>query len=97
MAEKKPATTDGDDAPAKKGGKKKLILIVVGLLVVGAAAYTLVLKPKSDPKKEKPVAGEVIALEPRQVNLEGGHYLKLGLALQGTAEAATNHAKPEEH
>ena len=83
MAKKKPAK--GEDA-AEGGGKKKLIIIVVGLLVVGAAAYFLVLKPKPH-KKEKPVAGEVVALEPRQVNLEGGHYLKLGLALQGTADA----------
>jgi flagellar FliL protein len=83
MATKKPAK--GEDA-AGGGGKKKLIILVVGLLVVGAAAYFLVLKPKS-PKKEKPVAGEVVVLEPRQVNLEGGHYLKLGLALQGTTKA----------
>ena len=84
---KKPAkaTSESEDAPG--GGKKKLVLVVVALLAVGAAAYFFVLKPKPDPKKEKPVAGEVIALEPRQVNLEGGHYLKLGLALQGTAEA----------
>ena len=84
---KKPAkaTSEGEEAPG--GSKKKLILIVVALLVVGGAAYVFVLKPKADPKKEKPVAGEVIALEPRQVNLEGGHYLKLGLALQGTADA----------
>jgi flagellar FliL protein len=84
---KKPAKakSDGDDAPG--GGRKKLVVIVVALLAVGAAAYFFVLKPKPDGKKEKPVAGEVIALEPRQVNLEGGHYLKLGLALQGTAEA----------
>jgi flagellar FliL protein len=84
---KKPAkaTPEGEDAPG--GGKKKLVLVVVALLAVGAAAYFFVLKPKPDAKKEKPVAGEVIALEPRQVNLEGGHYLKLGLALQGTADA----------
>jgi flagellar FliL protein len=86
MAKKKPAAKaeGGEEAG---GGKKKLILLVVGLLVIGAAAYWFVLKPKPDPKKEKPVAGEVISLEPRQVNLEGGHYLKLGLALQGTADA----------
>jgi len=84
---KKPAkaTPEGEEAP--KGGKKKLVLVVVALVAVGAAAYLFGLKPKPDGKKEKPVAGEVVALEPRQVNLEGGHYLKLGLALQGTADA----------
>ncbi len=86
---KKPAKakTDGDNA-SEGGGKKKLIMIVVGLLVVGAAAYWFVLKPEPEAKKEKPVAGEVVALEPRQLNLEGGHYLKLGLALQGTDSVA---------
>ncbi len=85
---KKPAkaTPEGEDAP--KAGKKKLIMIVVGLLVVGVAAYWFVLKPEPKAKKEKPVAGEVVALEPRQLNLEGGHYLKLGLALQGTDSVA---------
>jgi flagellar FliL protein len=83
MAKKKPAK--GEDA-AEGGGKKKLIIIVVALLVVGAAAYHFVLAPKPK-KKEKPVAGAVVALEPRQVNLQGGHYLKLGLALQGTTKA----------
>ena len=82
MAKKKPAATAEGEAAA--GGKKKLIIIVVALLVAGAAAYWFVLKPDSGAKKEKPVAGEVVALEPRQLNLEGGHYLKLGLALQGT-------------
>ena len=87
MATKKPATkAEGEDA-APGGGKKKLIIVVVGLLVAGAAAYFLVLKPAPE-GKEKPVAGEVVALEPRQLNLEGGHYLKLGLALQGTDSVA---------
>ncbi len=88
MAKKKPAAkAEGEDAPTG-GGKKKLVVIVVGLLVVGVAAYWFVLKPDSGKKKEKPVAGEVVALEPRQLNLEGGHYLKLGLALQGTDSVA---------
>jgi flagellar protein FliL len=85
---KKPAKAGSDaDAAPKGGGKKKLVIIVVALLAVGGAAYFFLLKPDSG-KKEKPVAGEVVALEPRQLNLEGGHYLKLGLALQGTDSVA---------
>jgi flagellar FliL protein len=83
---KKPAKATPEGEEASGGGKKKLVLVVVALLAVGAAAYFFVLKPKPD-GKEKPVEGEVIALEPRQVNLEGPHYLKFGLTLQGTADA----------
>ena len=88
MAKNKPAaTTDGGQA-ATGGDKKKLIMNVVVLLVIGGAGYFSVLKPKPDAKKEKPVAGDAVALEARQLNLEGGHYLKLGLALQGTDSVA---------
>lgn len=79
------AAEKGEDAPPK--GKKKLLMIVALVLVVGLAAYWFVLKPKPAAAKEKPEPGEVVALEPRQVNLAGGHYLKIGIALQLTAKA----------
>lgn len=76
-------------APAeeeKSGGKKKIVMILVLLLVVGGAGYWFFLKPK--PKgADKPVPGEVLRLDPIQVNLSGGHYLKIGIALQLTAKA----------
>ncbi len=78
------------EAPAeeKKGGKKKLIMIVVLALVVGGAGYWFFLKPKpAASEKPKPEAGIVVPLEPIQVNLEGGHYLKIGIALQLTKAA----------
>ena len=75
-------------APEKKS-KKKLIMIV-GVLAVAAAAYFLVLKPKqASAEPEEPVAGEVVAMEPIQVNLAEGHYLSIGIALQLT-DAATH-------
>jgi flagellar FliL protein len=52
---------------------------------IGGAAYWFVLKPKPEPKPEP---GEVVALEPIQINLEGGHYLKIGVALQLTTTVA---------
>ncbi|MCF6378229.1 flagellar basal body-associated FliL family protein [Nocardioides KLBMP 9356] len=78
----KPAA-GADEVPAK-GGKKKLVLIVVVLLVAGAAGWFFFLKP-SGPKEPEP--GEVLTLEPIQVNLADGHYLRIGLALQLTADA----------
>jgi flagellar FliL protein len=79
-----PAAAKGAEEPAKGGGKKKLIVILVAVLAIGGAAYWFVLKPKPEPKPEP---GEVVSLEPIQINLEGGHYLKIGIALQLTTTA----------
>lgn len=70
---------------AKGGKKKKLMIIVVALLVAGAAGWWFFLKPSGAPAE--PVAGEVVTLEAIQVNLAGGRYLRIGVALQLTAEA----------
>ncbi|MGI5169914.1 flagellar basal body-associated FliL family protein [Spirillospora sp. CA-253888] len=86
------AAPDGDkaaedgDKPAKK--KKKLIIIggAVGLLVLAAAAYFLLFSGGGGEKAE-PKPGPVVALESITINLQDGHYLKLKLALQATAEA----------
>lgn len=68
------------DAPAKPGGgKKKLLILLVALLLLGGAGYWFFLKPAGD---TEPVHGEVVALEPVQVNLTDGHYLSVGIALQ---------------
>ena len=73
------------EATKKGGGKKKVILLLVAMLVVGGGAYWFLLKPAE--AKEAPKPGEVVSLEPIQVNLAAGHYLKIGIALQLTAEA----------
>jgi flagellar FliL protein len=71
------------DAPAK-GGKKKLIMIVAVVLLVGGGAGFFFLKGGSEPAKDaKPIPGEVVPFEDAQtINLAGGHYLKLHMALQ---------------
>ena len=66
-------------------GRRKVMIVLVVLLVVGGAAYWFFLKPAE--AKTAPEPGEVVQLEPIQVNLAGGHYLKIGIALQLTAEA----------
>ncbi|WP_232681084.1 flagellar basal body-associated protein FliL [Nocardioides sp. R-C-SC26] len=71
-------------APEKPGGKKKLIMIVAIIAIVGGGAYWFVLKPKPEPGE--PVPGEVVPLDAIQVNLAGGHYLRLGLGLQLVAD-----------
>jgi flagellar FliL protein len=69
----------------KGGGKlKKILILVVLLAVVGGAVWFFFLKPKP---VEVPKPGEVVALEPIQINLAGGHYLRIGVALQLTDKA----------
>jgi flagellar protein FliL len=63
-----------------KAGKKKLIAIVLVLVAaLGGAGWFFFLKPGGE---EAPKPGAVAPLDPIQVNLAGGHYLRLGLALQ---------------
>ena len=80
------------EEPKKKGGKGKLIVMVVPVLLLAVAAvYFFVLKPdKADaaPKAlPDPKPGAVVQLDPITVNLAGGHFLKLSMALQPTAAA----------
>jgi flagellar FliL protein len=63
--------------------KRRILLIRLSLLVVAAGAFWFLLRPESPKEPEK---GEVAALEPIQINLSNGHYLRLALALQLSAD-----------
>lgn len=80
------AAADGSEAPAAKKSKKKLIMMLVPVLLVGGGGYFFMTKKSSGPEPP-PKPGAVVTMEPITVNLEGGHFLKLGLALQATALA----------
>lgn len=71
-------------AAAPKGKGKTIIIAVVVLAIAAGAAYWFLLRPKGE---AEPKPGEVVALEPIQVNLASGHYLRLGMALQMTEGA----------
>ena len=79
-----PAPPDADAAPEKRG-KRKLLVILVAVLALGGGGYWFVLKPKP---AGPPKPGEVVKLDPIQVNLAGSHYLRVGIALQ-LVEGAT--------
>lgn len=79
-------TDPAAEAPAK-GKRRKLILIILAVVVIAAAgAWFFVLKPKGD---GAPQPGAVLTLDEKQINLAGGHYLRLGLALQLTKDAGS--------
>lgn len=86
-----PAT---EETPPKRRRRTRPIvvaLVVAALAVAGVAAYLLLTaraaeaQPQSAPA---PVPGNVLTVETVSVNLAGGHYLRLGMALQLTADVA---------
>ena len=87
--EKTPTEGDGEE---KGGGKKKLLLIVAVLVVAAAgAAYFFLFAGSGEAEAEAPEPGEVVVLDPIAVNLAGGGYLKIGITLQLTVDAASGH------
>jgi flagellar FliL protein len=88
-----PATAAGaagaDEAAPAKSKKKLFLLVGVVLVLAGAAAWFFLLRPSGGEAKEpERVPGEVVALEPISINLADGHYLRVGIALQGVEGAA---------
>jgi flagellar FliL protein len=77
--------TETEEETSGRGGKlKKIAIVVVVVLLVAGAAWWFVLRPKPE---KAPEPGEIVTLDSTQINLTGGHYLRLGLALQLTTAA----------
>lgn len=81
MAMPRARAAEQEDKKAKKKGrgKKVLAVLLLAVVVLGAASWFFF---KPDAGNKEPVAGEVLTLEPVQVNLAAGHYLRVGVALQ---------------
>jgi flagellar protein FliL len=87
-----------DEAAAAKGGKSKLMMLGAILVLVGVVAYLMFLKPSSGGTKAAPPPpepGVVLSMEPLTLNLAGGHFLKLGMALQFTKDGVPAEGKPD--
>lgn len=79
------------EAPAKKSKKKLLIIVAAVVLVAGGAgAYFMLGKSGGDAAAPAPEPthepGAVVAVDAHSLNLADGHYLRLGLSLQLTAD-----------
>jgi len=84
--DEKPAETE--DGEATGSSKKKLLVIGLAVLLAAGAAWFFLFSGSGEAEAQEPVAGEVLTLEPVAVNLAGGGYLKVGIALQLTEAAA---------
>jgi flagellar FliL protein len=73
-----------EEAPEARGKKGKILVVLLVLVLAGAATWWFMLRPAS--AEEAPRPGAVVKLDAIQVNLTGGHYLRIGVALQATDE-----------
>lgn len=76
-----PAAEEPEERPS---GRRRVVVVLLVVALGAAAAWWFLLRPSGD---AEPTPGEVVKLEPLQVNLAGGHYLRLGIALQLTEGA----------
>jgi flagellar protein FliL len=82
-------TPEGAEAPKKS--KKKLIIILLAVVLLGgggAGSYFMFFKKSSEPEAVAHEPGAVVALEAITINLDEGHFLKVSIALQASADAA---------
>ena len=89
------APKDGEQQAGTKGRKKKLIIIAapLALILIGAVVWFFLLRGGGEDEAEPaPLPGVVVRMDPISINLAGGHYLKVGIALQATINA---HEAPE--
>jgi flagellar FliL protein len=78
-------TNDAEQAAgqAPKSGKKKLLGVVTVFALVAGASWVYLRPAEADPAPEP---GEVLRLDAIQLNLAGGSYLRVGIALQASAD-----------
>jgi len=84
LGSRAPKTEPPAEAPEPRSKKKRIIIVAVVVAVMAAGAWHF-LAPSGP---TGPVPGEIVTLEPTQINLAGGHYLKVGVALQLVEGAA---------
>ena len=74
-----PVSDEEVEADKPPRNRNKLLVILAAVLALGGGAYWFALKP-SPPGPPQP--GQVVKLDPIQINLAAGHYLRVGIALQ---------------
>ena len=79
----------GKKEKKEKGGKSNLVpavVLAVGMCIagyfLGPAAATAKAEAMAPTTTEKAVAGEIAKIEPININLADGHFLRVGMAIQ---------------
>lgn len=84
MPDAAPTLTGPDANVSASSKKRRMVLVGVLVLAIAGAGYWFVLKP--GPEEKQPEPGEVVTLEPVQLNLSAGRYLRVGVAMQMTTD-----------
>ncbi len=94
MADKDAAAAD--EGASKAAAKKKKLIMGVAALGLAGGGYYQFMMPKEDAHAAEPapVPGPVLKLDPINVNLADGHFLKVGVALQ-TVVDESGHGEPD--
>ncbi|QDB78177.1 flagellar basal body-associated FliL family protein [Georgenia sp. 311] len=84
-----PSTRPAAPQPAAPKRRKGKTLAVVLVLIVGVAAVAFLLTRPEDSAAtpQDPEPGMTIMVEPRNINLADGRYLRMGFAIELVAEA----------
>ena len=82
-----PAPPTPEPAPPTRGRGRLLVIVLVVLLAAAAGAFYLLRPADTAAAPEDPVPGMTVVVEPRNINLADGHYLRLGFAIELVAEA----------
>ncbi|PYG01062.1 flagellar FliL protein [Georgenia satyanarayanai] len=88
-----PAPPEPEAAPRR--GRGRLLIVLAAVLAVLAAGAFVFLRPTEPAVPAEPEVGDTVTIEPRNINLADGHYLRLGFAIELVAEVeevATAHA-----
>ncbi|UWZ35618.1 flagellar basal body-associated FliL family protein [Dactylosporangium roseum] len=85
------ANTDKTTTDTPKPGRKKKLVMILAIaltaLIGGGAGGYFMFRPTTTKAEPEPEPGAVIVLDAVTINLADGHYLKLKLSLQATADA----------
>lgn len=88
---------EADAAPAKSRRRvfksKKALIVAAAVLAIAGGVYEFAMPSKAGP----PTGGDVVSLDATTLNLAGGHYLKIAVAIQLVKGKADTTSFPTSH